>query len=86
MIGNRIMSKTEVYKNTWCPEKVWNFYLKKENLWGCIRLIQIAGWQLLSKYLNGGIGKYWFLYPFYLGCSKTIRASSASLVSQWISL
>lgn len=52
--------------------------------WGeCIALLQLGGWDLLSYYLNGGLGRNWWKFPAALGTSTALEESSRDLCAKW---
>lgn len=70
-------------RNILDPEKAWINGLESGNKTDCISLLQIAGWELLSQYLNGGLGHDWWLFPAKLGSSKVLRERARSLIVKW---
>lgn len=69
--------------NIWDPQNKWETSLHSNNKLECIGLMQIASWELLSKYLNGGIGHDWWMYPFKLGISNVLIDMAKSLILKW---
>lgn len=69
--------------NYFNSEKIREQSLRSDSESECISLIQIAGWDLLTKYLNGGLGRIWWCYPFKLGVSSVLQVMAKSLVEKW---
>ncbi|MDF1760623.1 MAG: nucleotidyltransferase domain-containing protein [Coxiellaceae bacterium] len=61
----------------------WLRAVRLRNRQKCVGILQILGWQLLTKYVNGGLGKAVILYPIIYGESKSIKAMASSLLSMW---
>jgi len=70
-------------QSIWDPDIAWCESIESRDKECCIRLLQISGWELLTAYLNGGLGKSWWCYPIILGVSRSLENSSLLLVNRW---
>lgn len=61
----------------------WKVCVYNGNTKKCLSLLQFHGASLLSRYLNGGIGKSILIYPLYLAVSKSLLVMAQDLVAMW---
>lgn len=64
-------------------QSTWTELLTQGSAAGNLRLLQQAGWKLLTQYVNGGVGRHWYAYPFHVGCSTGLIDQAAELKMLW---